>query len=54
MRFRTLALALALAFGVSSLAEAKRATPHVQKHKGSKASKVKPRKAPKNLRPHRH
>ena len=45
MRFRTLALALALACGVSTLAEAKRATPHVQKHKGSKASKVKPRKA---------
>ena len=44
MRFRTLALALALACGVSTLAEAKR-TPHVQKHKGSKASKVKPRKA---------
>jgi len=50
MRLRTLALGLALVFGVSSLAEAKHHAPRVQKHKGSKASKVKGRKAPKNRR----
>ena len=47
MRLRTVALALTLAFGVSSLAEAAHRPPRVQKHKGSKASKVKGRKAPK-------
>jgi hypothetical protein len=63
MRLRKLALALALSFGVTGMAEAAAQKPKVQRYKSpkikktkiqktqkwkqSKASKVKPRKAPK-------
>ena len=58
MRLRTLALALALSFGITGMAEAAARKPKVQRvkkvkiqktkrWKQSKASKVKPRKAPK-------
>ena len=63
MRLRTLALALALSFGVTGMAEAAAGKPKVQRYKSpkikkikiqktkrykhSRASKVKPRKAPK-------
>ena len=60
MRLRSLALALALSFGVTGMAEAAAKRPKVQRFKSpkikirktqkwkqSKASKVKPRKAPK-------
>ena len=63
MRLRTLALALALSFGITGMAEAAAKRPKVQRSKSpkikktkirktqkwkqSKASKVKPHKAPK-------
>jgi hypothetical protein len=58
MRLRTLALALALSFGVTGMADAAARKPKMQRvnkvkiqktkrWKQSKASKVKPRKAPK-------
>ena len=65
MRFRTLALALALSCGVTGgIAEAAARKPKVyrakkvkiqktKRYKQSKASKVKPRKAPKIKRAHR-
>ena len=66
MRLRTLALALALSFGVTGMAEAAAKRPKVQRfkspkvkiqktkrYKQSKASKVKPRKAMKIKRAHR-
>jgi hypothetical protein len=64
MRLRTLALALALSFGVTGMAEAAARKPKVQRYKSpkiqktkrykqSKASKIKPRKAAKIKRAHR-
>ena len=69
MRLRTLALALALSFGITGMAEAAAKRPKVQRfkspkikktkiqktqrYKQSKASKVKPHKAPKIKRAHR-
>jgi len=54
MRLRTLALAVALSFGLTAAGEARQKTvvhhPKNKKYKQSKARKVKPRKAPKNHR----
>ena len=67
MRLRTLALALALSFGVTGMAEAAAKKPKVQRlnkpqkfkiqktkrYKQSKASTIKPRKAEKIKRAHK-